>query len=148
MIGDAISSFNPIYGQGMAFSAMQAQALDQGIRSGGLDNLRRRYFERAAAVVDILWTQAVAADCRFPTTEGQEPPRTDLVNGYLSRLNRVMNGNGKLARAWMDVVNLTRPPRSLFAPALACTSCAAGREHLPLGLGSAGADSVQAMHHY
>lgn len=30
-----------------------------------------------------------------------------------------LDGEGAMARAWMDVVNLTRPPRSLFAPALA-----------------------------
>jgi 2-polyprenyl-6-methoxyphenol hydroxylase-like FAD-dependent oxidoreductase len=119
VIGDAISSFNPIYGQGMASSAMQAEVLDQEIRSGGLDTIHRRYFERAAAVVDIPWTQAVGADFRFRTTEGKKPPRTDLVNRYVSRFNRAMNGDARMARAWIDVVNLTRPARSLFAPRLA-----------------------------
>lgn len=35
VIGDAVASFNPIYGQGMTSAAMQAEALDELLRRCG-----------------------------------------------------------------------------------------------------------------
>jgi 2-polyprenyl-6-methoxyphenol hydroxylase-like FAD-dependent oxidoreductase len=50
VFGDAISSFNPIYGQGMSVACLQAIALDEVLRAGPAD-LARRFFARAASVV-------------------------------------------------------------------------------------------------
>lgn len=50
------------------------------------------------------------------TTEGRKPPGTDLINRYLYRLNRVMNGGPDLTIAWADVISLRKPAPSLFHP--------------------------------
>jgi 2-polyprenyl-6-methoxyphenol hydroxylase-like FAD-dependent oxidoreductase len=54
VLGDAISSFNPVYGQGMSVAAIQAVALRQSLSSGE-DQLSQRYFEAARRIVDIAW---------------------------------------------------------------------------------------------
>ena len=48
VLGDAVSSFNPVYAQGMTSAAMQAVVLDDLLRerSRGLEGLRQRYFPR------------------------------------------------------------------------------------------------------
>ena len=45
VIGDAICSLNPIYGQGMTVAALEAELLQQCLHRG-TDQLQRRYFRR------------------------------------------------------------------------------------------------------
>lgn len=118
-IGDAVSSFNPIYGQGMSSAAMQAKVLDSQLRSDHIHDLASHFFEAASEVIDIPWTLAAGADFRFDTTEGNKRPGTDLINRYLYRFNRAMNQDLDLLDAWVDVINLTKPATSLFHPKLA-----------------------------
>ena len=58
VLGDGLCSFNPIYGQGMSVAACEAQALGECLRIPESDHapLWRRFFDRAAPIVDIAWT--------------------------------------------------------------------------------------------
>ena len=59
--GDAIASFNPIYGQGMTVAAMNALALCESLRHGE-DGLPRRFLRASAKVVDGAWQMAAGSD--------------------------------------------------------------------------------------
>ncbi|MFB6374317.1 MAG: NAD(P)/FAD-dependent oxidoreductase, partial [Bradymonadaceae bacterium] len=72
-VGDAIASFNPIYGQGMSVAALEAVELHHALAAGGLDNLAQRFFDRTTDVVDVAWSMAVGADQQFPETTGPTP---------------------------------------------------------------------------
>ena len=63
VFGDAVCSFNPIYGQGMSVAALQATALDTSL-SAGDDALAKRFFSAASKVIDAPWTMAVGGDLR------------------------------------------------------------------------------------
>ena len=118
VIGDAIASFNPIYGQGMSVAALEALQLHHTLATDGDDELPRRFFERAQQVVDDAWNVAVGNDFQFSQTTGPKPVGTDLLNRYITRLNRKAHTDGDLAEAFNRVVIMEDRPSSLFRPSV------------------------------
>lgn len=116
VVGDAIASFNPIYGQGMSVAALEVLSLHHALAAGGLDGLPLRFFDRAEEAVDIAWTMAVGADFQFRETTGPKPRGTDLVARYLSRLSRKAQSDGALREKLFRVFMMEVPPTSLFRP--------------------------------
>jgi 2-polyprenyl-6-methoxyphenol hydroxylase-like FAD-dependent oxidoreductase len=118
VFGDAISSFNPIYGQGMSVACLQAVALDQVLRERSA-NLARRFFARAAAVVDIPWSIAVGNDLRMPEAVGPRTTAVRLINWYIAKLHRAAHTDPVTALAFHKVGNLLAPPPSVMHPRIA-----------------------------
>ena len=117
VIGDAICSFNPLYGQGMSVAATEAQALDDSL-AAGLDGLAARFYAKASAIVDIPWLIATGEDLRYPQVEGTRPPGSSLVNRYLERVHAAASDDSVVCRKFFEVLNLLAPPSSLMAPAV------------------------------
>jgi 2-polyprenyl-6-methoxyphenol hydroxylase-like FAD-dependent oxidoreductase len=78
--GDAICSFNPVYGQGMTVAAQEALTLQQCLLRTGSNDLARRFFGAAAKIVEIPWQIAVGNDLRNPRIEGPRPPMPRFIN--------------------------------------------------------------------
>ena len=116
--GDAISSFNPIYGQGMSSSALQSVALGECLAEGDT-RLAQRFFAKAAKVVDIPWSIAVGNDLRMPETVGPRNAGVNFVNWYISKLHKAAHHDAELTLAFMNVANLLAPPPSVMHPRLA-----------------------------
>jgi hypothetical protein len=78
VLGDAIASFNPFYGQGMSSAALQVMALEEllgqrAVDGRGLEGLGLSFFPKAAEVVANPWTWAANLDLAFPKTQGDRP---------------------------------------------------------------------------
>src|SRR5690606_18568498 len=117
VLGDAISSFNPTYGQGMTSASLQAAELDALLASGpSLDGLAQAFFKRAARVIDIPWQLSVGEDFRFPRTTGTKPPGTDFINRYVAKVHQATLHDEVVGEAFFKVMNLMAPPTSLFQP--------------------------------
>ena len=114
--GDAIASFNPIYGQGMSVAALDALQLHHALASNGRTNLAPRFFDRVAEVIDIVWRIAVSSDFEFSPTEGPKPPGTVLFNRYLSRLIRTAHVDGYVSDRFARVLRLEQPPMAFLKP--------------------------------
>ena len=84
VLGDAICSFNRIYGQGMTVAALQAKALSECLRQGTTD-LASRYFRAAAKPIGVAWQFAVGGDLSLPEVEGHRPLSVRLSNRYVDR---------------------------------------------------------------
>ncbi|MFI5933812.1 hypothetical protein [Actinoplanes sp. NPDC051494] len=117
VIGDALCSFNPVYGQGMTVAALEAQALRE-LLAAGTDRLAERFFTAAAGLLGAPWTLAVGGDLRFPAVAGRRQPVDGLINRYLDRYRRAASVDPVLAGAFLRVSNLLAPPAALFAPGL------------------------------
>jgi hypothetical protein len=113
--GDAVCSFNPVYGQGMTVAAMQALALRRHIGAGSAGT-PSRFFKDIAAVIDIPWDIAVGADLAFPQVPGPRPAKVRFVNAYLPRLHAAAAGDGELALAMIRVIGLKDRPEGLLRP--------------------------------
>jgi 2-polyprenyl-6-methoxyphenol hydroxylase-like FAD-dependent oxidoreductase len=118
VFGDAISSFNPIYGQGMSAAALESLQLAE-VLSQGTADLARRFFRRAAKVVDIPWSIAVGNDLRMPETIGPRNAGVNIINWYMSRLHRAAHHDPIPAMAFHRVGNLLAPPPSVMHPRVA-----------------------------
>ncbi|HEY0879398.1 MAG TPA: monooxygenase [Zeimonas sp.] len=114
-IGDAICSFNPIFGQGMTVAALEALALDEELGRGKA-GLARRYLKRASALVDAPWDVASGGDLRFPQIEGRRPAALAAINRYLARVHRVAQHDDAVALAFHRVLNLVDPPAAILRP--------------------------------
>jgi 2-polyprenyl-6-methoxyphenol hydroxylase-like FAD-dependent oxidoreductase len=117
-IGDALCSFDPAYGQGMAVAAQEARALGECL-AAGTDRLASRFFVRAARIVDTPWRIAVGGDLRYPEVEGPRGPMVRFINWYLGWLHRAAWRDPELAIAFQRVANLMAEPSSLLRPRIA-----------------------------
>jgi 2-polyprenyl-6-methoxyphenol hydroxylase-like FAD-dependent oxidoreductase len=116
--GDAVCSFNPVYGQGMSVAALEALVLRRHLRRGVVPQ-PRRWFREIARVVDVPWDIAVGGDLVFPGVQGRHTTKVRLVNAYLARLHAAAAHDASLASAFMRVAGLVAPPQSLLRPAIA-----------------------------
>lgn len=113
--GDAVASFNPVYGQGMSVAALDAIALHHELPNG-IDGLGPRTFERVDDIVHEAWRTAVGNDFIFEGTMGPKPVATDLLNRYAGRLVARAHDDGVLTEAFLRVFRLERPAKTLLYP--------------------------------
>lgn len=115
VMGDAVCSFNPVYGQGMTVAAAEALAL-RSCLANGVERLGPRFFAAIRPIVDVPWQIAAGADLALPGTPGRPPLRLRLINRYVERLQRAARDDTELAEAFLRVANLKAAPPSLMRP--------------------------------
>jgi len=115
--GDAMCSFNPIYGQGMSVATLEGLALRDCLDTArSLDDVWRPFFAAAARIIDTPWAIAAGSDFAFPGVKGQKPAGTDFVNWYMGHIHRAASTDRELCRAFFNVANLLEPASTLFRP--------------------------------
>ena len=117
VLGDAVCSFNPVYGQGMTSAALQAETLSSQLASGLNAGFARRHFREVSRTVDVIWKLAAGEDFRYPEAQGPKMAGTDLGNRYVSLIHRAVMRDERVYGDFLSVLNLLEPPRILFRPA-------------------------------
>jgi 2-polyprenyl-6-methoxyphenol hydroxylase-like FAD-dependent oxidoreductase len=115
VFGDAICSFNPIYGQGMTVAAQEAKILQECLESGQQD-LAPRFFQASAKAIEPAWRLAAGGDLRLPEIEGHRSFMTKVINRYVGRCHRVAVHDTVVSGTFRVVGALIKPPSAILSP--------------------------------
>ncbi len=115
--GDAICSFNPIYGQGMSVAALDAVALRDALRRGVAD-LPRRYFRAAAKSIGVAWQTGATSDLAFPEVEGRRTPSMRVANRLVDSVLAACESDNEVTTRFFRVTGLLDAPPRLLRPAV------------------------------
>ena len=113
--GDAICSFDPIYGQGMTVSALDAVALRDCLRRGSHE-LPRRYFRAAAKSIGLAWRMGAGSDLAFPEVEGRRSLSMRVSNRFVDWVLTACESDAVIAEKFFRVNNFIDPPVRLLDP--------------------------------
>jgi 2-polyprenyl-6-methoxyphenol hydroxylase-like FAD-dependent oxidoreductase len=115
IIGDALCSFNPIYGQGMTVAALEAHALDEQLSENKVISAKS-YFAKVSKIIAESWDAAVGTDLSFSEVEGQRTPLIRFLNWYFSKLHIAAHTDADVSVAFLKVINMMSPPPSILHP--------------------------------
>lgn len=118
--GDALCSFNPIYGQGMTCAALEALALGRLLDKHGSASsaMAAGFYREAADIIATPWRFAVGGDFAFPETTGPKPRAIGLLNRYSRRIQLAARVDVEARKAFTSVQHLIAPPGILFRPSM------------------------------
>ena len=111
-IGDAVCSFNPVYGQGITVAAL---ALRAGLHRCVYPDARR-YCRAVDALLDGPWRLTVGNDLAFPHLTGARAPPLRVFNRYLSLVHASASTDPALATAFLRVTGMLDRPSALLRP--------------------------------
>lgn len=133
-IGDSVAAFDPVFGQGMTVSVLQAEALGETLaRADDLDAVARRAQRRVAAIVRTPWLMSVSEDLAWHhyRERGTLPPWLRPVLWYKRRLIRLLVTDPQVFRVFLGVYHMVRSPAALVGPRLLAKVLFKARGHRP-----------------
>lgn len=134
VIGDAICSFNPIYGQGMTVAALEALALRDCLSRGSAD-LARGFFRAAVKPIRQAWQLSAGGDLALPEIGGEQSVATRLFNRYVDRVLTAAEYDTAAVNQFSRVTGLVEPATRLLRPGMLWRAAAANtRRPLPSGV--------------
>lgn len=126
VFGDAICSFDPVYGQGMSVAALEAIVLRDCLIRGD-DDLPRRFFRAASRTIRTVWQLAAGADLALPQAQGRRSVSMRLSNRYTNRLLTAAASDPVITEQFIRVMNLIDAPAALLRPSVVARVATAGR---------------------
>ncbi len=116
-VGDAVASFNPVYGQGITAAALHAACLSTYLRAGpDLRQPAREFLALQQVVVDAAWSMSTSADLALPHVDGPYPRGYRFSRWVSRQIVDATVTDIATARRFNDVVSLCEHPNSLARP--------------------------------
>jgi len=122
-LGDAVCSFNPVYGQGMTAAALEAEVLNTLLYqqrkhrpAGDIGGISRRFQKKITKIVNTFWLLAASEDFRHPEAQGKRPAGLSLLNSYSLRIQKRTSVDPAVTLLFYQVLQALKPPTALFSP--------------------------------
>lgn len=117
VVGDAMCSFNPVYGQGMTVAAMEALTLRRHLAEG-VPPRPRRFLRDISSVINVPWEISASGDLSFPEVPGARPLKVRVGNAFMARVQAAATRDGAVTRTFMRVAGLVDPMPALMRPGM------------------------------
>jgi 2-polyprenyl-6-methoxyphenol hydroxylase-like FAD-dependent oxidoreductase len=115
--GDAVASFNPVYGQGMTSAMLHASALSEYLR-GEPDLARpaRSYFADVKVIVDAAWQVSTMADLALPHVDGPYPRGYRAIRWFSGLIFKASMRDQRVNLRLGEVTTMLAHPSALTEP--------------------------------
>ncbi|XVV16341.1 FAD-dependent oxidoreductase [Actinoplanes sp. CA-131856] len=115
--GDAVASFNPVYGQGMTSAMLHASCLSEYLRGGpDLSRAARSYFADVKVVVDAAWQVSTMADLALPHVDGPYPQGYALIRWASGLIYKASMRDQAVSHRLGQVTTMLAHPSALTSP--------------------------------
>jgi 2-polyprenyl-6-methoxyphenol hydroxylase-like FAD-dependent oxidoreductase len=116
VVGDALCSLNPVYGQGMTMAGLEALALQEHLLRP--DARPQQFFSDAAKHIGPTWAMNQANDRESSPVHGRRSLSRRLRNWSVNQTLKAAENDIVLTERLFRVANLVDPPSRLRDPAL------------------------------
>ena len=125
-LGDSVSAFNPLYGQGITVAAIAATILDKSLYDLRKTNrmkpklgFSKRFQKRIANANSFPWLLGTSEDFRWPLTEGNKP---NLIVRFMQKYSyhvMLLTSESIVAtRSFFEMIHVLKSPLVLFHPVI------------------------------
>jgi hypothetical protein len=115
-MGEAITSFNPMYGQGISLAAGQALSLRAVLADGQNDDLASHYFAGCLELNSIGWSVMETRDLAYPSTTGERPAGLEDRWRMGVAIRKLAEQDAEVHALSVHVTHLLESPKSLARP--------------------------------
>jgi 2-polyprenyl-6-methoxyphenol hydroxylase-like FAD-dependent oxidoreductase len=123
VLGDAVCTFNPVYGQGMTVAALEAitlqKCLQKQCQNDTLLNLSKVFQQKLAKVNQSAWALSTSQDYRYPCVKGKPPGyEVKLFNWYIDKIVKLTTYDSEVRLRFFEVMHMLKAPSVLFKPSI------------------------------
>jgi 2-polyprenyl-6-methoxyphenol hydroxylase-like FAD-dependent oxidoreductase len=128
VLGDAVCSFNPIYGQGMTIASIEALILRDCLLRGDAA-LPQRFHRAAAKKIRVAWQTAVGSDLALPEVAGKRSMWMRVSNALVDRVLTAAETDAFVAQEFLRVTGMVEGPSRMLRPSFVFHVARAGRRN-------------------
>ncbi|MEJ8632419.1 FAD-dependent monooxygenase [Streptomyces sp. MS2.AVA.5] len=115
--GDAVASFNPVYGQGMTSAALHASCLARHLeRCASPHEPARGYFRDVTEFVDAAWQVSTMRDLSQPHVNGPYPRGYRIAKRVGRLISEATVTDAEVNKRFLSVAHMLQHPRTLRRP--------------------------------
>ncbi|MFF8867320.1 FAD-dependent oxidoreductase [Streptomyces sp. NPDC015139] len=115
--GDAVTTFNPVYAQGMTAAALGALTLRDHLHTGTTPIPAQYFRDLARDVIDPPWEMTNTVDLTFPGVQGERTPQVRAAQAFLKLVQTAAVHDGGVTAAYMRGAGLVDKPEAMMRPA-------------------------------
>jgi 2-polyprenyl-6-methoxyphenol hydroxylase-like FAD-dependent oxidoreductase len=118
VVGDAVASFNPVYGQGMTSATLHASCLSEYLRSGpDLDAPARQFLDLQRVVVEAAWQTSTGPDAVILGVAPKPATLPEKLRAWaIGQVMAAIDRDVRVATVFREVSFMTAHPSALGAP--------------------------------
>ena len=115
-LGDAVCSFDPVFGQGMSVALQEVELLQQQLQSGKWQE--KRFYQQVSKKLFLPWMLASMEDFRYPSVTGKRPVGLTMMQNYFKKIFLLSAKSEFVYAQLMRVFHMDVSPFILFSPTI------------------------------